>query len=161
MSFVLPEIGAVSQDRFFKGILQFKCSKSHILDLSLTRRLMIWFFLLRHSIIWKLFIRLALFASPKNIFPMLGLRISLSSSLWQRDSSNCQQTVNSCVPLLVDCGRYYFGVGGGVRDFLHLISQPISPLTARVVRVFDDGQSNIREIVEVARKERRWQEKHR
>jgi hypothetical protein len=51
--------------------------------------------------------------------------------------------------------RYYFGVGGGVKDFLHLISQPRSTLNAHVVRVFDDGQSNIREIVEVARKERR------
>lgn len=53
---------------------------------------------------------------------------------------------------LIASKRYYFGVGGGVSDFLHLISQPTSTLSASVVKVFDDARSNIREIVEVRRR---------
>lgn len=48
--------------------------------------------------------------------------------------------------------RYYFGVGGGVRDLLYLVTLPSSPLISRTVRVFDDAKSNIREIIEIRRK---------
>eukprot|EP01041_Mallomonas_annulata_P009886 gene9886-20571_t len=48
--------------------------------------------------------------------------------------------------------RYYFGVGGGTQAFLDLIAQnDDSGLKANVVKVFEDGQSNIREIIEVHR----------
>lgn len=49
--------------------------------------------------------------------------------------------------------RYYFGVGGGVRDFqCHLEMLP--DMECVVVKSFDDGSSNIRDIVRVQWRDR-------
>jgi hypothetical protein len=47
---------------------------------------------------------------------------------------------------LVASKRFYFGVGGGTYSLQSLVEAD-SRLVYEVVRVFEDGQSNIREIV--------------
>ena len=63
------------------------------------------------------------------------------------------QTVNA---LLSDAGvatiaskRYYFGVGGGTQELARI--SPSHSMSMSVVRVFEDGISNIREIVTLTR----------
>lgn len=49
---------------------------------------------------------------------------------------------------LVASKRYYFGVGGGTEALKELVERDES-LDFEVVRIIDDGKSNIREIIKV------------
>ena len=44
---------------------------------------------------------------------------------------------------------YYFGVGGGLEDFCQLVQNDSSPLKHEIIHTFDDGKSNIRQIVQL------------
>jgi len=51
---------------------------------------------------------------------------------------------------LIASKRFYFGVGGGTLELMELIRQrPI--LRCEVLEVFEDGHSNIREIISLRR----------
>ena len=49
---------------------------------------------------------------------------------------------------LVAAQRYYFGVGGSTTAFLELVAAD-GELAGEVVREFDDGASNIRELLRI------------
>jgi len=51
----------------------------------------------------------------------------------------------------VGAKRYYFGVGGGVIDLMEHINESLT-LKAEIVKVIDDGKSNLREIVRIVHK---------
>lgn len=51
---------------------------------------------------------------------------------------------------LVAAKRFYFGVGGSTVEFVSQVQKRPS-LSASVVKVFEDGQSNIREIIRVVK----------
>jgi predicted nicotinamide N-methyase len=51
---------------------------------------------------------------------------------------------------LIAAKRFYFGVGGSTKELLEVI-QAEGALTARVMETFEDGKSNVREIIEVKR----------
>jgi len=48
---------------------------------------------------------------------------------------------------------YYFGVGGGIEDFTKIIQQNNDKynLVYSVAKTFDDGKSNIRQIIRLSR----------
>lgn len=51
---------------------------------------------------------------------------------------------------LIAAKRYYFGVGGSTTQFVQLLQEQASDeLQHRVVKVIENGVSNLREIVEV------------
>eukprot|EP00466_Bigelowiella_natans_P015794 jgi/Bigna1/67735/fgenesh1_pg.4_\ len=52
---------------------------------------------------------------------------------------------------LVAAKRYYFGIGGGVADLIKEVERT-GVLEAKVVQIIDDGKSNLREIVRIARR---------
>mmetsp|Transcript_16053 Transcript_16053/g.31442 ORF Transcript_16053/g.31442 Transcript_16053/m.31442 type:complete len:301 (+) Transcript_16053:36-938(+) len=47
--------------------------------------------------------------------------------------------------------RFYFGVGGSVSEFLHLCQNSSPRFVGEVVRSFEDGKSNIRDIIKIVR----------
>jgi hypothetical protein len=51
---------------------------------------------------------------------------------------------------LIASKRFYFGVGGGTLELMELIRQ-CSALCCEVQQVFEDGYSNIREIISLRR----------
>lgn len=51
---------------------------------------------------------------------------------------------------LIASKRFYFGVGGGTLELTELIRQR-SALSCEVLEVFEDGHSNIREIISLRR----------
>ena len=52
--------------------------------------------------------------------------------------------------VLIGSKRFYFGVGGGVTNFMRIV-QDSKKATAKVIRSFEDGVSNIRDLVEMKR----------
>ena len=56
-----------------------------------------------------------------------------------------------CIRRSITSCRYYFGVGGGTEEFMRLV-EGSSTLQCDVVKIFEDGVSNIREIIAVRRK---------
>lgn len=57
--------------------------------------------------------------------------------------------------VLVAAKRFYFGVGGGSRELAERVrDDPAARFCAETVRVFDDGASNVREIVRLRRRPR-------
>jgi hypothetical protein len=56
------------------------------------------------------------------------------------------------VSILLLYKRYYFGVGGGTETLMEIFARHSSEYYCSVVKVYDDGISNIREILEVRRK---------
>jgi hypothetical protein len=53
---------------------------------------------------------------------------------------------------LIASKKYYFGVGGGTYDLERFVNSSSSTLTCRTVRVYEDGQSNVREILRIERR---------
>jgi hypothetical protein len=53
---------------------------------------------------------------------------------------------------LIASKKYYFGVGGGTFDLENLALSTKSTLDFSVVMSFEDGQSNIREVIKLMRK---------
>jgi hypothetical protein len=53
---------------------------------------------------------------------------------------------------LIASKKYYFGVGGGTFDLENLALSTKSKLKFSVVKSFEDGQSNIREVIKLMRK---------
>lgn len=43
---------------------------------------------------------------------------------------------------------YYFGVGGGITDFVELVGKD-GALKADIIKSYDDGKSNIRQIIKI------------
>jgi predicted nicotinamide N-methyase len=83
--------------------------------------------------------------------------ILTSDTLYSLDTSKAllQQITNLLKPsgrALVAAKRFYFGVGGSTTDFMELV-ESYAALECQVVRVFADGSSNIREIVQVTKKQ--------
>ena len=68
---------------------------------------------------------------------------------------DCYNCVAQGGVALVAAKRFYFGVGGGTAAFLSLLRKQRAgagvALSAEVVRVFEDGASNIREILRVVK----------
>lgn len=53
---------------------------------------------------------------------------------------------------LIASKKYYFGVGGGTFDLETLASSSTSILKYSLVRAYEDGQSNIREVIKLVKK---------
>ena len=53
---------------------------------------------------------------------------------------------------LIASKKYYFGVGGGTFELENLAAMPSSKLKYCLVKSYEDGQSNIREIIKLVRK---------
>lgn len=53
---------------------------------------------------------------------------------------------------LIASKKYYFGVGGGTFELEILASKPSSLLQYSLVKAYEDGQSNIREVIKLIRK---------
>jgi hypothetical protein len=53
---------------------------------------------------------------------------------------------------LIASKKYYFGVGGGTFDLENLASRSSSTLKYSLVKAFEDGQSNIREVIKLVKK---------
>jgi SAM-dependent methyltransferase len=53
--------------------------------------------------------------------------------------------------ILIAAKTYYFGCGGGVRQFEEMIAKQ-NEMNVQVVRKFTDGQSNMREILKMTHK---------
>jgi len=58
--------------------------------------------------------------------------------------------LSECGEALVAAKRYYFGIGGSTEALMEEVSK-CGKFKAEVVRVFDDGKSNLREIVKLSR----------
>lgn len=52
---------------------------------------------------------------------------------------------------LIASKKYYFGVGGGTFELEHMAKKSDSTLRYTLIRSYDDGHSNIREIVKLER----------
>ena len=46
---------------------------------------------------------------------------------------------------------YYFGVGGGITDFVKLVEKD-ETLMATVIKSYDDGKSNVRQMIKINKK---------
>ena len=53
---------------------------------------------------------------------------------------------------LVASKKYYFGVGGGTFELENMSAKPNSLLQYALVKSYEDGQSNIREVIKLTRK---------
>ena len=52
---------------------------------------------------------------------------------------------------LIASKKYYFGVGGGTFELEKLASKPNSVLRYTLLKFYEDGQSNIREVIKLVR----------
>ena len=76
---------------------------------------------------------------------------SCSRSIEDKDSIKGQQDRDQGGIALIAGKRYYFGTGGGTGYLMHLLKED-SELAGEVVATFENGKSNIREIVLVKKK---------
>lgn len=52
---------------------------------------------------------------------------------------------------LIASKKYYFGVGGGTYELENLAKRSKSTLRYTLIKSYDDGQSNIREVIKLER----------